>query len=399
MLLTTLVFISGTILLLSAAVPGILSRLKIAQEFLALLIMHISHQLTVAAGIMLLGLCRGIEYKVKGAFHLALVVLMSAALFSVFKGFDYEEAIFLFIVTALLFASEKQFYRESYVLTWGKALFDGTVVILITVMYVSIGYANLPTAKFHIPASLQSYMITDYRDLFYSAIIGILIAIAIFVVGNRIQRPKKMERIASIHQEKKIKEHLERYTGTEFSHLIFLHDKYEWWNEDQTVLLTYQTYADKIVVLGNPVGDETNFFVAFEAFLGTADLYGYTPVFYEVNPTILPALHEQGFGFFKLGEEAFVDLDSFSLAGKKMKGNRAVKNKFEREHFSVELLSPSYSSEILHELEDVSTKWLQGRAERGFSLGFFDERYCDTSNIAVLRDEEGIIGFASLMPM
>ena len=33
------------------------------------------------------------------------------------------------------------------------------------------------------------------------------------------------------------------------------------------------------------------------------------------------------------------------LSGKKMKGYRAVKNKFERENFSVELLSPPYSSE------------------------------------------------------
>ncbi len=53
----------------------------------------------------------------------------------------------------------------------------------------------------------------------------------------------------------------------------------------------------------------------------------------------------------------------------------------------------------MNELEEVSTKWLQGRAEKGFSLGFFDEQYLNTSRIAILRDEEGIIGFASLMPM
>ena len=54
---------------------------------------------------------------------------------------------------------------------------------------------------------------------------------------------------------------------------------------------------------------------------------------------------------------------------------------------------------MMNELEEVSTKWLQGRAEKGFSLGFFDEQYLNTSRIAILRDEEGIIGFASLMPM
>ena len=34
----------------------------------------------------------------------------------------------------------------------------------------------------------------------------------------------------------------------------------------------------------------------------------------------LPSLHEHGFNFFKLGEEAHVDLDAFTLSGKKMKG-------------------------------------------------------------------------------
>ena len=103
--------------------------------------------------------------------------------------------------------------------------------------------------------------------------------------------------------------------------------------------------------------------------------------------------------FLSLGEEAFVDLDSFTFTGKKMKGFRAVKNKFERENYSVEFLSPPYSSEIINELEEVSMKWLQGRAEKGFSLGFFDEQVTlNTSRIAILR-ENGIIGFASLMPM
>ena len=398
-LLTVLVFTSGIILLLSASVPGVLSRLKIAQEFLSLPIMHVSHQLTVAAGFILLGLCRGIEYKVKGAFNLALIVLTSAALFSVFKGFDYEEAIFLLIVMALLMASKKQFYRESYVLTWGKVLFDALVVIIITATYVSIGYFNLPSAKFHIPASLQGFIITDYRDLFYSAIIGIVIAVSILVVGYLIRRPKRMVMTESIHQEEKIREHLERYTGTEYSHLIFLHDKYIYWNKEKTVLFSYQKYADKIVVLGNPVGEQMHFSSAIEEFLETADLHGFTPVFYEINNTILPSLHEHGFNFFKLGEEAHVDLEAFTLSGKKMKGYRAVKNKFEKENFSVELLSPPYASEIIIELEEVSTKWLQGRAEKGFSLGFFDEGYLNTSPIAVLRDSKGIIGFASLMPM
>ncbi|MGE7997091.1 bifunctional lysylphosphatidylglycerol flippase/synthetase MprF [Lysinibacillus sp. NPDC093190] len=399
MLLTILVFLSGIVLLLSASVPGILSRLKIAQEFLSSPIMHVSHQLTVAAGFILLGLCRGIKYKVKRAYQLSLIVLSSSAIFSIFKGLDYEEAIFLLIVAGLLIASKKQFYRESYVLTWGIVLIDLAAVTIITAMYVLIGYVNLPSSKIRIPAALQEYIITDYRDLFYSAVIGILIAIVIFYIGYFIRAPKKMEKLLSSEQEEIIKNHLMTYKGTEYSHLIFLHDKYVHWNKKGTVLFSYQIFADKIVVLGDPVGNESDFLSAIQEFLEMADKHGYTPIFYEINNKIFPSLHEHGYSFFKLGEQAFVDLDKFTLTGKGMKGRRAVKNKFERENFTVEVVSPPYSQELMNELQEVSTKWLQGRSEKGFSLGFFDEHYLSTSNIAALRGAEGVIGFASLMPM
>ena len=93
-ILTMLVFLSGLILLLSASVPGIMSRLKVAQELLSFPIINVSHQLSVAAGFLLLGLSRGIEYSVKRAYELTMFALILAALFSIFKGIDYEEAIF-----------------------------------------------------------------------------------------------------------------------------------------------------------------------------------------------------------------------------------------------------------------------------------------------------------------
>src|SRR5690606_19636499 len=115
---------------------------RIAEEFLSQPIMQVSHQLTVAAGFILLGLSRGIEYKVKRAYHLSILVLSLAAIFSVLKGIDYEETIFMLFVALLLFMSKKRFYRENYVMTWGKALIDITVVLIFTAMYIIIGYLN-----------------------------------------------------------------------------------------------------------------------------------------------------------------------------------------------------------------------------------------------------------------
>ena len=399
-LLTILVFLSGLILLLSAAVPGIVGRLKFVEDIVTFPIISLSHQLSVAAGFVLLGLSRGIEYKVKRAYQLTIAVLSFAAIFSLFKGFDYEEAIVVLIVALLLRGSKSRFYRESYVLTWSKTIFDVLMVILITSMYVIIGYLNLPAAKVNIPTKLIPYVITDYHDLFYSAFIGLIIALFVLKIGNVIRKPQNRFMETSNSQEEKILEHIKKYNGNVLTHLIFLHDKFIFWNNKNSVLFSFQKYADKLVILGDPIGEKADFPLAIEEFQHTSDLHGYTPAFYEVSHHMLPYLHESGFDFFKLGEEAFVDLAHFSLSGKKMKGARAVKNKFERENYHFEIIKPPFSPGLFNELKTVSEDWLQGRKEKGFSLGFFDEDYLNKSELAILKDNgTQIIAFTSLMPV
>lgn len=399
LVLTVLVFVSGLILLLSAALPGIIERLKVVEEILSLPIMNLSYQLSVSTGFVLLGLSRGIQYKVKRVYHLTIVVLSFAALFSLFKGFDYEEAIFLIAVALILRVSKGRFYRESYVLTWGKMTFDIMLILIITFMYLLIGYLNLPSSTINIPAKLIPYVITDYHDLFYSALIGLVIALFIFTIGYFIKKSQKWKMEFSNDQEEKIYEHINKYHGHVLTHLIFLHDKYVFWNQKNNVLFSFQKYADKIVILGDPIGEKSEFSSAIEELLYISDLHGYTPVFYQVSNHMLPLLHENGFDFFKLGEEAFVDLDDFSFSGKKMKGFRTVKNKFERENYIFEVIKPPFSNQLLNELKEISDKWLNGRKEKGFSLGFFDEEYLNKSSIAILKENgEHVIAFTSLMP-
>lgn len=399
-LLTMLVFLSGLILLLSASVPGIMERLKITQELLAMPIVNVSHQLSVAAGFLLLGLSRGIEYSVKRTYDVTMFALILAALFSIFKGIDYEEAIFLITVALLLRMSRGQFYRESYVLTWGKTIFDIMVILIITSMYIIIGYLNLPDAKVEIPAKLLPFVIVDYRDLFLSAFIGIIIAFAILAFGYLVSLPKKWKFEPSAGQENAIKEHFQKHRGKVLSHLIFLHDKYIFWNSKKNVLIAYKNYADKLVILGEPIGERDDLSNAIEEFQELADLYGYTLVFYQVSDSMLPYLHNHGFAFFKLGEDAFVDLQSFSLGGGKMKGLRALKNKFMKENYTFEFLDPPFTKEVFSELEGISNEWLQGRNEKSFSLGYFDEEYLNKAPIALVRDmNRKILGFMSIMPV
>ena len=86
-------------------------------------------------------------------------------------------------------------------------------------------------------------------------------------------------------------------------------------------------------------------------------------------------LHEYGYEFIKMGEEALVNLETFTMSGKKFKGTRAVFNKITKAGYSFDVLQPPFSTEQMHELKAISDSWLDNRKEKGFSLGFFDEAY------------------------
>jgi phosphatidylglycerol lysyltransferase len=216
--------------------------------------------------------------------------------------------------------------------------------------------------------------------------------------GYLISLPKNWILERSVNREKEVLEHLSKYQGKVLSHLIFLHDKFIFWNSKKNVLISFQQYADKLVILGDPIGEKDEISKAIEEFQEIADLHGFTPVFYQVSDDMLPYLHGHGFAFFKLGEEAFVDLKNFSLTGNKMKGLRALRNKFMRANYSFEIISPPYSVDLLEELNDISNDWLQGREEKGFSVGFFSENYLNKAPIAIVKDEnKQILGFMSIM--
>ncbi|KHF37570.1 Phosphatidylglycerol lysyltransferase [Paenibacillus sp. P1XP2] len=183
------------------------------------------------------------------------------------------------------------------------------------------------------------------------------------------------------------------------THMLFAGDKSFFWAQDGQVLLPYAKSRDKLVVLGDPIGPMKLVPDAIAEFQQYADEYAMSVVFYQATPEFLPVYHEHGYRFFKLGEEALVPLENFTLSGKKAADLRSVRNRFDREGYVFEVVHPPFADPLFEELRTVSDQWIKGRREKGFSLGWFDKTYLEQAPIAVLRDDQGmILAFASLAP-
>jgi len=121
-------------------------------------------------------------------------------------------------------------------------------------------------------------------------------------------------------------------------------------------------------------------------------------VFYGVSSEHLALYAEQGLGLYKLGEEARVPLQGWTLEGPDRRRLRTIVRQLERLGCRFEVLAPEEARSLLAELRQVSDAWLAHKRtrEKGFSLGRFDERYLAHFPVAVVRQEGSVIAFANL---
>lgn len=278
---------------------------------------------------------------------------------------------------------------------------DGIIFLALTLLYIVIGVYNLPTFPHHKHHFIEFFFFPSEK-IWFSGFVGILFVTLFIYLFIRYLEGSR-HKIGLPLDEERAFTLLTTYGGNTDSQLIFLKDKdmyiYTDQNNEDTVLLQFKTINNKCIVMGDPSGKKEDFSVAVEQFINEADRWGYLPVFYEASEEVVMFLHEFGYDFIKMGEEAHVDLPNFTLSGKKMKSERAVMNRFSKENYHFDVLAPPFSEELIQELKSVSDEWLGSRKEKGFSLGFFSEDYLQRGKIAVARNQENhIVAFANIIP-
>ncbi|WP_456273390.1 phosphatidylglycerol lysyltransferase domain-containing protein [Bacillus sp. AK031] len=185
--------------------------------------------------------------------------------------------------------------------------------------------------------------------------------------------------------------------GNHLSHLAFLNDKEIFWTEQNSVCILYRRFANKLIVLGDPIGDETLFQQSIKEFCAYGNSKGLKTVFYQISPQYMHHYHNSGYRFIKLGEEGKVGLEQFSLEGKQGAKMRTILNKFTRSGCEFSVIQPPYCKDLLSEMKQVSNSWLGNQHEKRFSVASFTEEYVSRFPVAVLKDSEGnILAFSTL---
>jgi phosphatidylglycerol lysyltransferase len=194
---------------------------------------------------------------------------------------------------------------------------------------------------------------------------------------------------------------LDRYATTALAHFHLLDDKNWVFDAQRRAFVGYTVVGTTAVALGEPVGDPGACREAARQFLQQCELNGWTPAFHQVTGPGRELLADLGLRTLMIGEEAIVDVRTWSIEGRENKSLRSAVRRCERAGYRIVDLPHPVDDATLARLREVSDAWLAGgrHRERTFSLGRFDAAYLRETPIVAVVDAAGAIeAFANVLP-
>jgi phosphatidylglycerol lysyltransferase len=389
--------LAGALLLLSSSTPALSERLHILRLWVPRAAVEASHFLASLAGAGLLLLGVGLQRRLDSAWWGAVALASAGIVFSLVKGLDYEEAIALSLVVTALVAARRRFYRKGSILhaAWTSGWIAAVGIAVLCSVWLGIFAHQHHLAR---DESWWEFEFDSDVSRFQRAQVGVAVLLLGFAMARLLTGRAQLKHTpadsAGLEQAALIVAGSKRTSAN----LALLGDKQLLVNDAGTAFIMYGIQGRTWVSMGDPVGPEEEWDELVWEFREECDRYDAWPVFYQVAPERLTLYLDQGYSLLKLGEEARVDVLQFTLEGGGRKGLRSNRNKLQKEGCTFEIVPREEVPALIPVLRAISDAWLGEKkgAEKGFSLGYFDEAYLERSDCALVRRNREPIAFANL---
>jgi len=387
----------GVLMILSSASPSVHARVVLMEQYLPLPLVEIGQHAAALAGLVLLVLARGLSRGYASAYKLTIILLVLAGFASLLKGLDWEEAAILATIAAAAWSQSALFDRASRGdwLEWAD-LGVGFGALLLFVIFGVLSH-HIDAAGFERWTSI-GYRLQGAR--FLRTATSMLVVVSAATLYFVIRTPVHFEPPDEEEIQQTLTAHAAFGAGTT-PIMVAVGDKSVFFNGSRGFCL-YRTIGPYLTVFSDPMvptsADRVGFLDALFAFAANIDR---RPLFYQMSVDWIPLLHDRGYHFFKLGEEAHVPLDRLTLEGHAGKMTRQILRRAERDGVSFRVMPPAEIAQRTQELADISSGWLRAKqvVERQFSIGYFDAAYIRRFPCAVVEAAKDgrLLAFANLL--
>lgn len=394
-----IVRLSGCLMLISSATPSLADRMRTLSRVVSLVVLETSHVASAIFGLFLFVLARGLMKGYRYAYRTAMALLIGGAVGCLLKGLDYELAVIFVLTAALLWTHAELFNLPSR--AGGTAIAILVPVTLAIFVFAAAGFASYDGSEFS-----GTFWLVFSHNFSHSAeaarflrtlgallLFGLLIAVYLIMrIPHRYVPPSRedVDRALALH-EKLGKGTLALMVGDRDKSILFLQDR---------GFCLYRTVGRYMVVFADPTIESGMERQCLSVIFQRATELDRTLVFYQISARWLPVLHDFGYSFFKLGEEAYLDLDQLSILEARNQAMRSALSRFQSDGYRFRVMPPAEVPAHLPELKTISDAWLRSKRirERQFSIGSFDAEYLSNLPCAVITDRAGkLMAFANVL--
>jgi lysyl-tRNA synthetase class 2 len=378
----------GLINVASALTPDIRWRGHLLLGFEPVEAMRLFHAVALPAGAALLLVAPYLYKRRRRAWQAAVILMLALGMLDLLKGLDFEETVLTWATAAALIRARREFAVEHDPITvrsifWRVPLLGACgVAVAALSAWATEGHPSWSTVGRETgdlllwretgPLNFHNHLVRFHHHYFAWIPLGVhlveagtLLAMA-YVVFRPLARPRALPSPAA----RQAAESLVRAYGSDTLSFFKLRaDKQYLFSGDRTAFVGYRIEAGVLLLSGDPVGPDAAVPELLKDIREFATAHGLKLAGVGASERLRPLLEEQGLQTMYLGDEAIVDLDSFSLEGRPIRKVRQSVSRLQKAGFTAELhkvdaLDPDTSAQVEHVLE----RGREGAPERGFSM-------------------------------
>ncbi len=400
------ILLAGVVDLLDSVTPPLRARLHLILDYLPLRASVAASAVIAVAGLALIALGRGILRGQRRAWRVAVVLISATIVLHLVAGGDVEESLLAMAVLAVLLTNRKEFQSASDSASLRSALVMLVAVIvgitLVTTASIEIfshlGHHQMPVGWWAALGAVserllgfRSVALPPRMDRFLApALLAVGITLVVLVL-YLVTRPVVDRRLTTGRAaEFRARDIVRRHGASTLDYFALRSDKRWFFHRDS--LVAYAVYGGVCLISPDPIGPRNEREQVWGAFRRFADSHGWVTAVMGAGEEWLPIYRDSGMHDIYLGDEAVVPVQTFSLAGKHMKGLRQAHHRIMKYGYTASFHDPSHlSRELTEELTGLMSLSRQGEHERGFSMMLgrvFDPRDSDLL-LTVVRGPDG----------
>jgi lysyl-tRNA synthetase class 2 len=376
----------GVVDVATALMPERASRLRSLVNVEPLQLAHDASAATVAAGVLLVVLGHSLRRRKRRAWRAAVVLTAATAVLHVLKGLDIDESVVSLLMCIMLVLLRRQFYAVGDPKTrWrASAAFVGLLAVSAglgrlllaarggsilghppqSALWAEVGWGLIGVTG---PVRFRSDGTTD---LAYS-VLATLGAVTVLVpVYLALRAPGRLAR-PTAEDESRLRELLSRRPDADsLGYFALRRDKSVIFSPSGKAAISYRVLSGVMLASGDPLGDPEAWPGAISAFMAEASSHAWIPAVIGCGELAGEVwVREAGLRAIELGDEAVLDVSTFTLSGREMRNVRQMTTRVERGGYQIETRRVrDLGAEEIATIRRQSAAWRGAEVERGFSM-------------------------------